>query len=83
MGQMKPEQIIADLVSKGTQKDRATMYAHAFQEYWEATENIEKYGIIVAHPRTGNPIENPYLAIRDRAARKLDGMRKLKAESFW
>ena len=45
--------------------------------------NIEEHGIIVQHPRTANPIENPYLAIRDRAAKKLDGMRKVKADFLW
>ena len=46
-------------------------------------QNIDEHGIIVSHPRTANPIENPFLAIRDRAAKKLDGMRKVKADFLW
>jgi hypothetical protein len=49
----------------------------------EASANITQYGIVVQHPRTGNPIENPYLVIRDRAAKKLLAMRKIKADFLW
>jgi phage terminase small subunit len=83
MGQMTKEEIVATLVERGESKDRATFYADAFLEYQEATQNIAQHGIIVQHPRTANPIENPYLAIRDRAAKKLDGMRKVKADFLW
>jgi phage terminase small subunit len=84
MGKMTPRQkIVKALIAKGATKDRATMYADAFLEYTEATANIEENGTIVQHPRTANPIENPYLAIRDRAARKLAAMRKLKADFLW
>jgi hypothetical protein len=80
---MNRDEIVAALVEKGATKDRATIYADAFLEYQEATENITRNGTIVAHPRTANPIENPYLAIRDRAAAKLAGMRKIKADFLW
>jgi phage terminase small subunit len=83
MEQMTKEQIVAELVSRGESKDRATFYTDAFLEYREASQNIQDNGIIVQHPRTANPIENPYLAIRDRAAKKLDGMRKVKADFLW
>lgn len=83
MGQMTKAEIIAALIDSGATRDRATMYADAFLEYREASENIDKNGAIVAHPRTGNPIENPYISIRDRAGKKLDSMRKLKADFLW
>jgi phage terminase small subunit len=83
MGEMTREEIVATLVDKGITKDRATMYADAFLEYREATDNIKEHGIIVQHPRTANPIENPYLTIRDRAAAKLAKMRNLKADFLW
>lgn len=41
--------------------------AEAFVEYRTAQANISEHGTIVFHPRTGAPIENPYLKIRDRA----------------
>ena len=44
-----------------------TMYADAFLEYQAAQANIAEHGSIVFHPRTGAPIENPYLVVRDRA----------------
>jgi phage terminase small subunit len=83
MEQMTKDQIIDKLVEQGESKDRATFYADAFLEYREATKNIEEHGIIVQHPRTANPIENPYLTIRDRAAKKLADMRRVKADWLW
>lgn len=77
------EDIVKQLVANGAPTDQATLYADAFVEYREASENIQQYGIVVQHPRTGNPIENPYLQIRDRAAKKLLSMRKLKADFLW
>ena len=71
------------LSSAASRRHRATLYADAFLEYREATQNIEEHGIIVQHPRTANPIENPYLVIRDRAAKKLDAMRRVKADWLW
>jgi phage terminase small subunit len=83
MGQMTRDEIVTALVDKGATKDRATMYADALLEYREATDNIKEHGVIVSHPRTANPIENPYLIIRDRAASKLAKMRNLKADFLW
>ncbi len=83
MGQMTKAEIVEKLIAAGTRKDAAVMYADAFIEYREASTNIDQHGAIVAHPRTGNPIENPYLAVRDRAAKKLAGMRKVKADFLW
>lgn len=42
--------------------------ADAYADYAAAQANIDEHGTIVFHPRTGAPIENPYLAIRSRAA---------------
>jgi phage terminase small subunit len=75
--------IIAGLEAKGTRRDLAAQYADAFVEYREASENIQREGAMVLHPRTANPIENPYLVIRDRALKKLQTMRKVRAEWLW
>lgn len=87
MVEISKVEIVAELVRRGTPADRAVMYADAFLEYREATLNIEKHGVIVQHPRTANPIENPYLTIRDRAAKKLasmqTGMKSVRAEFLW
>lgn len=83
MAQMTRRIIISRLVKVGTPKDIATLYADSYLEYQEACANIEQNGIIVTHPRTANPIKNPYLEIRDNAAKKLAGMRKIKADFLW
>lgn len=83
MGQMTRSQIVAGLMKLGYKRDISTMYADSFLEYREASRNIQKNGAIVAHPRTGNPIENPYLKIRDKARDALQKMRVTKAEFLW
>lgn len=51
----------------------------AYLEYQAASENIAKNGAIVAHPRTGAPLVNPYVAIRDGALKKLAAMPEIPA----
>ncbi len=77
------DDIIAALVERGAKKDRAITYADAFLEYREASKNIEENGTIVLHPRTANPVENPYLKIRDRALKKIQSIRGVKADFLW
>ena len=59
-----------------------TMYADAYIDYRTAQTNVDEHGPIVLHPRTGAPIENPYLVIRDRARVAL-GKSRLRADSLW
>lgn len=59
------------LIDAGTDADVAALYANAFAEYREAQESITKNGAVVANPRTGAPITNPYLKVRDAAEAKL------------
>ncbi len=58
------------------------MYADAFVDYRTAQLNITANGSIVFHPRTGAPIDNPYIAIRDRAGALLRKIR-LNTEALW
>ena len=86
MGEVKPldrKQVVDQLTKKGVKMDLACMYADAFMEYRTASENIREHGAMVLHPRTGSPIENPYLAIRDRARTALQRMRVPKADFLW
>ena len=76
-------ELVERLVTQGCRRDIAVQYAHAFLEYQQASENIETHGVIVMHPRTANPITNPYVEIRDRALRKLQSMRTVNAEGLW
>ncbi len=55
------------------------MYADLRVEYVEAQANILEHGSIVMHPRTGSPIPNPYLIVRDAAGL---AMRKMQAEGL-
>lgn len=52
----------------------ATLYADAFCEYRAAVRNIAEHGSIVLHPRTGAPVDNPYLKVRDKARKALEGL---------
>jgi phage terminase small subunit len=58
------------------------MYADAFVDYQEAQQNIDRNGAIVFHPRTGAPIDNPYLRVRERAAAALRKL-EIKADTLW
>jgi phage terminase small subunit len=84
VGEVKTKQQVVELlVTHGAKRDRAVYYADSYVEYQEASRNIEEHGTIVQHPRTSNPIENPYLVIRDRALRKLLSIRGLNTEGLW
>jgi len=76
--------IINTLVEAGNRRDVATMYADAFVQYRAASANLDEHGAIVMHPRTSNPIENPFLKVRDSALRALQSMRTVKGtEMLW
>ena len=56
------------------------VFGNALRSYHEASENIRKNGAICAHPRTGSPIENPYLKIQSQQAAILTKMRMIKSD---
>lgn len=72
----------AGLVERGERPDVAEAYASAFCEYRQAAANIGEHGAIVQHPRTGNPISNPYLPIRDAALSRLLAL-GVRADWLW
>ena len=45
------------------------IYVDALAEYRHAQAEIEKHGTVMV--KNGTPIENPYLKVRDRAAKML------------
>jgi S1-C subfamily serine protease len=74
--------IEAELV-KDNPKVRAIdlrVFADALRSYTEASENIRRNGVIVSHPRTGAPIENPYLKAQKQTGDILTKMRAVKAD---
>lgn len=80
---MSREAIVEALMRRGAGKAKATMYADAYLEYREASENIARNGSIVLHPRTANPVENPYLKIRTGALKTLQSFRGIDADFLW
>ena len=64
-------------VAKGTDLQ---LYADALQIYVEASKNVQEHGAICAHPRTGTPLENPYLKVMATQGRVLASMRKIKGD---
>ena len=73
-----------ELVRQNPRADvaKVAIYAYALDEYRAAQANIDEHGSVVFHPRTGAPIPNPYLPIRDRAASRMLGLR-LRAVGLW
>jgi phage terminase small subunit len=56
------------------------IYADALRTYNEAAQNVLKNGAICSHPRTGAPIENPYLKIRAQQAAIIGKMARIKSD---
>ncbi len=58
-----------DLVSR---LDRAALalYCAAFADYWEAYAQVQDLGTVIKSP-SGYPIQNPYVAIRNKAWEQL------------
>jgi hypothetical protein len=56
------------------------LYAEAFQQWQEATANIRENGAVCAHPRTGQPMPNPYLAVQTAALKNLQRFARLKTD---
>jgi hypothetical protein len=54
--------------------------ADALETYKETQDNIAKNGAVCAHPRTGAPIENPYIKIRSTQAAIIQKFRAVKSE---
>lgn len=65
-------------------EDDVAMYADLFVQYQEAAANVRRNGTIVAHPRTGAPIANPYADVQVRAMNQLRKIRALdNLDALW
>ena len=58
------------------------VFADALMDYRAAQANIDEHGAIVIHPRTGAPITNPYLAVREQSAKQLLAL-KIDSTGLW
>ena len=56
------------------------IFAEALAVYVEASKNIREHGAIVLHPRTGTPIENPYLKVQATKGAVLERMKLIKCD---
>lgn len=85
MGEIIKADILADLQRQNprARPSDLVIYADALVEYRKAQENIDEHGSIVFHPRTGSPIDNPYVRVRDRASALIRRMSKIKADGMW
>ena len=74
--------IEAELVKDNPSINLVTLaiYADALTVYLKASENISRNGSICSHPRTGTPIENPYLKVQSHAATLLTKYRNVKSD---
>lgn len=80
---MTHAEIVAGLLARQVRRDTASLYADAFLEYQQAIAHIREHGAIIPHPKTARPIDNPYLAIRDRARVALQRMNLWQAAYLW
>ena len=86
MGQVSREEVLALLrqENRTARADDLALYVDCFLDYAEAVRNIAKNGSIVAHPRTGMPMENPYLKVKAQAMAGLLKLRRIKkTERVW
>lgn len=56
------------------------VYADALRVYVEASRNVREHGAVCQHPRTGAPIENPYLKIQSQQGAVLAKMPRIKGD---
>lgn len=85
MGEVKPIDIEAELANDNAKNPRATkvvlaMLADALRVYVEAADNVRRHGAIVSHPRTGAPLENPYLKIMQAQSKTVAQAHGIKAD---
>lgn len=85
MGEVTRASILATLVRDNPRAKLSivSLYADAFAAYREAALNIATYGSIVQHPRTGQPMANPYLPIQNSARLQLAKLHLARTDSLW
>lgn len=66
------------LLNSGAPEHDLVVYADSWLSYKVAAKNLADNGDIVSHPRTGSPMENPYLQIRTKMG---DTLRKISIDS--
>lgn len=89
MGEINPlptrAEVMQALLNAKNRPEKAALYADTFIEYRTAQANIEDFGAVTACPRTGTPIPNPFLSVRDKAFSRLEALHKagVRASDLW
>jgi len=78
---MEKIDVFAELVKDNPKRSliELQIYADALTIYTEASTNVKTHGAIVMHPRTGAPIENPYLKIQTAKGAAIAKMPRVKS----
>jgi hypothetical protein len=71
MGKVRTPQQILKRLNPDIHADELDVYLDALNLYREASANIAKNGAVTGHPKTGAPITNPYLPIRDLVSKQI------------
>jgi P27 family predicted phage terminase small subunit len=75
------KRISAELSASGllTNVDRAALaaYCSSYARWAEAEENVQKFGTVIKSPKSGFPIQNPYVGVANTA---LEQMRRWAVE---
>jgi hypothetical protein len=85
---MTNEEILTSLRDQNPRlrDDVAIPLATALYEYGLAQSKINDQGVLSLHPRTGSPMENPYLQVRERSRRTIKDLcakRNVKTDGLW
>lgn len=86
MEQIKRARLFEILKSSnpGARADDLQMYFDAFVDYVHAAENVMQNGSIVFHPRTGAPMDNPYLKVKAGAAQSMQKITRItQVDPLW
>lgn len=59
------------------------IYADALRIYAQAAANVAEYGAVCAHPKTGAPVENPYLKIQAAQGAVLAKFPRMNVARVW
>lgn len=60
------------------------MYADAWILYQEAAGKVKAHGSVIQHPRTGQPMANPFCAVMAMQAKTMKSLpRVCKTDSLW
>ena len=79
MGKMNIRELL-EKENDGSSRLDLNLVADALDTYREAQKNIAERGSVCAHPRTGAPMENPYVKVRTQQVTILSKFRHIRTD---